>query len=204
MYLKEPKQKIVSILFGSSDKSNRMRIGLGEDFTKQKSGIKYGIGGGQWEQYIYLEETRNDDSEEEEKYVCVGSSSSIGRDEIELLPISYRKSSLIRLSPNLTLRDLDEAMFLPFVNKSLAEKFKAIHVYSNGYKLQEISSSEFYIDESEIAPQFPAEFTEDELCDPWVRVRPKNASTFHISFFDETPKRMFIPSQTVNSLEKPK
>ncbi|TBL75121.1 hypothetical protein [Paenibacillus thalictri] len=203
MYLKEPKQKIISVLFGSSDKSTRMRTDLGKDFTEQRSGIKYGIGGGQWEQYIDLEENGNDDSEEE-KYECVGSSSSIGRNEIEFLPISYSKSSFIRLFPSLTLRDLDEAMFLPFVNKFLAEKFKAIHIYSNGYKLQEISSSEYYIDESKFDPGFPVKFTEDELNDPWVRIRPKNASTFHIRFFEETPKRMYIPNQIVNSLENRK
>ncbi|MEB4782133.1 hypothetical protein P5G60_10275 [Paenibacillus jamilae] len=192
MYLKEPKQNILSILFGSSDKSNRMRTDLEGDFSKEESGVKFGISGGQWEQYFNFEETKNDESEDEEKYKCVGSSSSIGRDEVEHLSISYNKGSLIRPFPSLSLRDLDQAMFLVFVNKSLAEKINTIHVYSNGYKIREINSSQFHIDYSECAPSFPVKFLENELCDPWVRVRPKNASIFRISFFDETPKRMFV------------
>ena len=203
MYLKEPKHKILSILFGSSDKSNRMRNDLNTNFNEQSPGIKYGIGGGQWEQYIDIDEARTRESydDKEEKYECVGSSSRIGMDEVEFLSISYSKGGYIRFFPTLTLRDLDEAMFLPFTNKSLAEKIKAIHVYSNGYKLKEISKSDFNIDESTVEPTFPVTFSDEELNDPWVSIRPEIASTFHIKFFEETPKRMFVTSQTMNSLE---
>lgn len=131
MTLKEPKHRIFSILFGSSDKSNRMREKLAADFTEQKSGIKFGIGGGQWEGYIKGKYTGEDS---EEKFKCVGSFSSIGKEVVEFISISYRKDSLIRLSPVLTLRDLDGAMFLPIVNNSLADKVKAIYIYSNGTK----------------------------------------------------------------------
>lgn len=194
MYLKEPKHNILSILFGSSDKSNRMRNDSAADFTEQKTGIKYGISGGQWEDYMDLEkESVEDENDEEEKYTCVGSSSSIGMDEIEFLTISYSKDSFIRFSPGLTLRDLDEAMFLPMANKSLAEKVKAIYIYSNGYKIQEVSRPKFNIDNSEFSPNIPVEFSPEELQDPWVRIRPAVASAFHISYFDETPKRMFVP-----------
>ncbi|OMF96818.1 hypothetical protein [Paenibacillus sp. FSL R7-0337] len=195
IYLKEPKQNILSLLFGSSDKPNRMRTDSKKSLTEEQSGIKYGIGGGNWEQYIISEESINDDHKEE-KYHCVGTFSSVGIDKIEYLSIAYSKSSLIRIPPVLSLRDLDEAMFLPFVSKSLAKKIKAIHIYANGYKLKEINTSEFYIDNSELSPPFPVEFTKEELSDPWIRVRPKNASSFHINFFDETPKRLYTPSQT--------
>ena len=49
VYLKEPKLKILSILFGSSDKSNPMRNDLDANLKKKEAGIKYGISGGQWE-----------------------------------------------------------------------------------------------------------------------------------------------------------
>jgi hypothetical protein len=205
MYLKEPKHRILSILFGSSDKSNRMMGNLDTNFTEQTPGIKYGISGGQWEHYIDLDKQRKtapeNDEDDKEKYECVGFSSRIGMDEVEFLPISYNKDSFIRLFPCLTLRDIDEAMFLPFANKSLAEKIKAIHVYSNGYKLQEISRTELHIDDSALEPNFPAIFSDEELRDPWVRVRPEVASSFDIRFFEETPKRMFVPAQTKNSLK---
>lgn len=165
MYLKEPKHKIMSIIFGSSDKSNRMRSDLDVDSTAQTPGIKHGISVGQWEQYIDLDEANENGGEEgeedNEKFVCVGSSSRIGMDAVEFLSISYNKDSFIRFLPCLTLRDIDEAMFLPFVNKSLADKIKAIHIYSNGYKLQEISKSEFHVDSSEIEPNFPVTFSEE-------------------------------------------
>jgi hypothetical protein len=77
--LKEPKHNILSILFGSSDKSNRMRGDNETDFSKQKSGIKYGVGSGQWEQHINLEANQNDaeySDEEDEKWTKVGSGSS--------------------------------------------------------------------------------------------------------------------------------
>ncbi len=202
--LKEPKHKILSILFGASDKSNRMRNEQDADFTSQRTGIKYGIGSGQWEQHIDLKEQSNNAEEgddENEKWTQVGSGSSIGRDEIEFLPISYSKSSFIRFFPVISLRDLNDAMFLPFVNKSLAEKIKAIHIYSSGYKLQEISKTEINIDTTAIEPNFPVIFDSIELADQWVRVRPKVASAFHLRFFESTPKRLFIPSQVENTLE---
>lgn len=199
--LKEPKHNVLSILFGSSDKSNRMRDDSETNFTEQTPGIKYGIGSGQWEQRIDLKEDQDFDTEEDEKWTGVGSGSSVGRNEIEFLPITYSKDSLIRFSPVFSLRDLDDAMFLPFANKSLAEKVKAIHIYSNGYKLQEIDLSNINIDTTDINPNFPIHFDEEELKDQWVRIRPKNSSTFHMRFFEHTPKRMFTPSQVQNSLE---
>ncbi|QOJ20765.1 MAG: hypothetical protein HRU77_08690 [Gammaproteobacteria bacterium] len=201
MYLKEPKHNILSILFGSSDKSNRMRTDL--NFSAQPAGIKYGIGSGQWEQHIDIdaEKKRAEDEEDNEKYTLVGSGSRIGMNDVEFLSISYNKDSFFRLTPWVALRDLDDAMFLPFANKSLAEKIKAIHVYSNGYKLKEIGNGEFYVDREQTNPRLPIVFSEGELADPWVRIRPKTASAFHLRFFEETPVRMFVPEQTKDSLE---
>lgn len=202
--LKEPKYKILSVLFGASDKSNRMRNDNDTDFSSQQSGIKYGIGSGQWEQHIHFEDNDNESSEhdeETEKWNQVGSGSSKGRDEVEFMPISYSKSNFIRFFPVISLRDLDDAMLLPFVNRSFAEKIKAIHIYSNGYKLQEITESDINIDTTEIDPNFPALFDDSELSDQWVRVRPKGSSTYHMRFFERTPMRVFVSSQVENSLE---
>jgi hypothetical protein len=202
--LKEPKHNILSVLFGSSDKSNRMRGDDETGFSEQKSGIKYGIGSGQWEQHINLEvnQSEAEDSDEvDEKWTKVGAGSSIGREEVEFLPISYSKSGLIRFFPVISLRDIDDAMFLPFVNKSLAEKIKAIHIYSNGYKLQEIGLRDIDIDTTAVNPNFPTHFDEEEIKDQWVRIRPKGLSSFHMRFFEHTPKRLFASSQVEDSLE---
>jgi len=179
-----------------------MRSDNGADFTKQEPGIKHGISGGQWEQRIDLSEADHDDNEEEqEKFTCVGSSSSVGREELEFLSIAYSKDALIRLEPAPTLKDLDDSMFIFFCSKSLAEKVQAVHLYSNGYKLQELT--ELSIDESEFQPNVPVIFSEDELSDPWVRIRPANrSSAFHLRFFEATPTRLFSPEQVKNSLSK--
>jgi hypothetical protein len=204
MYLKEPKQKILGIMFGSSDKSNRMRSDMNGNFTEELPGIKHGIAGGQWESYLDIDMGSEEeiDDEEDERYKQVGSSSSIGRSEVEFLPISYSKDSFIRYFPTICLKDLDDAMFLPMANKSLAEKVKAIHIYSNGYKIQETGPEDLKIDVEEFEPAIPVEFTTKELEDPWVRIRPSEmSSAFHIRFFEQTPKRMFVPDQVQNSLE---
>jgi hypothetical protein len=206
MYLKEPKYKILSLLFGASDLSMRMRKDSSVDFTPQLPGIKYGIGRGQWE--IHLRDSENEigqktiDGKDDEKFVCVGTGSSGGLNEVEFLTISYNNDGLVRYLPSLSLRDIDEAMFLPFLNKSLAEKIKAIHIFSNGYKLQEIYKLDFYIDSKEFDPNIPANFSEAELNDPCVRLRPNDSSTFYMKFFEETPKKLFVPNQVINSLEK--
>jgi hypothetical protein len=144
LHLKEPKHRIIQILFGSSDKSDRMRDGV-------ESGIKYGVSGGQWEQRIDLESVKygqadaglNDSDEDEgSKFTKVGSS-FVGVDPVQLVAIRYSHDSFIRLQPRLSLRDLDEAMLLPILNKSLSVKVKAIHIDSNGYKLQKVSREQF-------------------------------------------------------------
>jgi hypothetical protein len=93
---------------------------------------------------------------------------------------------------------------MPVINKSLADKIKAIHIYSNGYKIQEILKSDFDIDNEKIEPDFPVSFSEDELLDQWVRIRPRKSSAFRLLFFDETPKRMFTTNQVKNTLKSKK
>ena len=79
LHLKEPKLDIFGVLFGSSDKSMRMRSDTSS--PPQASGIKHGISGGQWEQHINLKAGTDPESSEEDralrKYEQVGSSSSI-------------------------------------------------------------------------------------------------------------------------------
>jgi len=206
MNLKEVKKNILGVIFGSSDRANRMRSNnIAENFSLEPAGIKYGISSGQWEHRVDLEkETSNDTkiNEDNQMFIQSGESSSIGRDHVEFISISYRKDSFIRYSPTISLRDLDEASYIPFMNKTLAQKIKAIHIYSDGYKIQEYSFEDFSIDTTIFEPNIPVTFTCEELADPWVRIRPKNySSSFHINFFEKTPKRMFIPIQVENSLK---
>lgn len=202
LYLKEPKLKVLSILFGSADKSDRMRSDITIEKRDLRPGIKAGIGGGQWEQHFYVSGVGLPDTDKEDKYKQVGSSSTIGQEKVQFISIRYSKDSFIRFGPMLALRDFDEAMFLPFMNESLARKLKTLHVFANEYKLMEISKEDLHIDTTTFEPDVPVAFTSDELTDPWVRIRPIISSTFDLRFSEETPQRRFAPNQVKDSLPR--
>jgi hypothetical protein len=208
LWLRALKHDIFMILFGSSDKSNRFRDDLKDDLKNQPAGIAHGIGSGQWEEHVKLpqpggpnEESKPDlgpgttDQEvrDDHDLVYVGSGSSIGMDPVPAITIHYtHDDTLIRFQPRLDLRDLDDCMFLPFLNQSLAEKLQSIEVFANGYKLARIGPEDFRIDRSQYKRPFPDAFSPAELADPWVRIRPSNgSSTFQLNFMSTTPRRMF-------------
>ncbi|MCK5603018.1 hypothetical protein KAR91_14135 [Candidatus Pacearchaeota archaeon] len=207
MQLREPKHNIMSLLFGACDKAKRKWCDSDIHFNEQP-GIKYGMAGGQWERYISFDDTakwnpRNKD-EGISEYKLTGSTHGGGTDFMEFLSISYSEIGFIRLLPRLSLNDIDNAMFLPVLNKSLAEKVNSIHIYADGYKLQETLKSSFHIDANPFDQMIPVEFSSKELNDPWVRIRPTDCSAFRIQFFEETPKRIFAPSQiSINSQRYP-
>jgi hypothetical protein len=91
-------------------------------------------------------------------------------------------------------------MFLFYLDRDLAMKVKAIHVYANAYKLMEISLDGFGIDNSTFNPKVPLLFSEEELADAWVRLRPKGSSTFHVQFSEQTPRRFFHANEVTDSL----
>lgn len=202
LYLKEPKLKVLSILFGSADKADRMRSDIAIEKRNLRPGIKAGIGGGQWEQHFDVSGAELPDIDKEEKYKQVGSSSAIGQDKVQFISIRYSTGSFIRFDPVFALRDFDEAMFLPLMNESLARKLKTVHVFANEYKLMEISEKDLQIDTTAFEPNVPVVFTSDELADPWVRIRPNMSSTFHLRFSEETPQRRFAPNQVKDSLPR--
>lgn len=197
IFLKEPKHGIFQILFGSSDKSDRMQSdGERQD---ERPGIKHGISRAQWENRISLKDADEADDEYTREFVQVGSGSSVGADEVEFVSLRYSHDHFIRFEPRLRLRDLDQAKFIFFLNKSLAEKVQAVHIYANGYKLQE--TQEIKVDGSEFEPTIPLKFDDSELRDPWVRIRPADVSSaFDFDFFGQTPKRLMEAEETPNSL----
>lgn len=205
VYLKEPKLKILSILFGSSDKPERLIEDISTPARESRAGIKFGISGAQWEQHIDYPDSTDEISratpdEPPEEYDRVGTSSSVGIDMVRFISIQYAKGNFIRIEPVLSLRDFDDCMLMPILNRSLARRVKRIHVISNGYKLLEVSTDGFSIDETPFEPSIPIVFEQSELEDPWVRIRPHNSSAFRLSFSDEIPYRMFVSRQTRNTL----
>lgn len=131
--------------------------------------------------------------EEADKYVQVGSSSSIGVDPVSVVVARYSHDDpLVRFRPRLQLRDLNDCMFMPVLNRSLAEKLHSVQVFANGYKLSDIRPSDFLVDYSPFTAELSGSFTDKELADPWVRIRPSAlASSFHLMFTSTTPRRMY-------------
>ena len=75
------------------------------------------------------------------------------------------------------------------MNKSLADKLKAIRVYSNQYKLAEYSCDSVPIEACR-GFKIPMIFAEEELADPRVRIM-HGISAFDITFTEKTPFRTF-------------
>jgi hypothetical protein len=207
MHLKGPIHDVIDIFWGSSDRSNRFREGKNSSLEEELPGIKNGISSGQWESYLRLNVPESETEKEAEdgkdgKYELVGSGSSIGRNKLKFLGISYGHDDFMRVFPRPRIKDFDGAMYLPVMNRSLAEKVAAIHVYANGYKIEEYNSEDFKIDASNFEPPIPAEFLSDELDDEWVRLRPSSlSSAFHVSFSNRTPRRLFESPLADDSLE---
>lgn len=203
--LREIKHNILGIWVGTSDRADRFRNDIQQDM---KPGIAHGRSSGQWEYHVQLpienagDEEDTDEhrtgiceakEEEEKPFTPVGYSSSVGMDPVPVVIVTYSHNSpLIRFQPRLVLRDLDDCAFLPFLNASLAEKVHSFQVFANGYKLAEYGSEDFMIDKEQCEYNFPGKFTDEELRDAWVRLRPsKVASSFHLRFAQMTPRRMF-------------
>jgi hypothetical protein len=207
IFLKEPKLDIFRMLFGSCDRSKRVGANSIQLVQQEPSGIQYGISGGQWHSFLKVPDQeatqagKGQHETEARKFHIVGSSSGVGMNSAEFIPIRYNNDVFLRLAPTLRLADLSESSFLTFLNSSLASKLQAIHIYANGYKIQELTESDFKVDDSAFDLQVPVQFTNEELADPWVSVRPSGfSSAFKISFSSCTPKRVFDSPTASDSL----
>lgn len=188
---------IHEILAASSDKSSRFSH-ANAPLDRVKSGIRHGIAGGQWEQCIEAAEDKSTatgvelEAAERERWKQVGSSSRIGLDPVEHIHVDYNHDDeLFRFRPRLQLRDLDDCWFAPVMNRSLAELVLAFNLYANGYHLLAVGPGEFLVDEGYSGLGLPGDYSETELADPWVMIRPVGASVFTVRFSSHTPRRTF-------------
>lgn len=209
IYLREPKLGIFGLLIGKTDKANRFRTDI-EVKRDERPGIALGIASGQWKVawsgMSEQEDSSASDADEDndpEKYVPIGCGSGVGMKSIKHLVVSYTTDSFIRFEPVLSLMDFDECMLMPILNKSLAEKLEGIRIFANGYMLLDLDKKAFGIDSSKFELELGEAFSEDELSDPWVRIRPAEFSSgFSLSFVDNVPVRMFKSKKA--TLELPK
>lgn len=186
----KPIENIDSLLFGIFDGTFRLDKNSESSEQELKSGIRYGIGSAQWTGY-----NKKSSSHDDEEFTLKSKGMHKGiPSSVTALTISYDVGLLA--NRNLLFRDIDQSEFLPILNKSFAEKVKAVHVVANGYKIQETSKSEFFIDTLKTESLIPIDFTEVEMKDSWVALRPNSSSLFYISFSDQTPKRLFTSQET--------
>jgi hypothetical protein len=112
--LKEIKYDIFRVVFGSSDRADRMSP-VHCDYPRAPSGIAYGISGGQWEQHVHLDgdDASSGSADDPENYQQVGWSRSIGVERVRFVRATYSHDQFIRISPRLVLKDLDQAVIMP-------------------------------------------------------------------------------------------
>lgn len=224
LYLRAITHEILSIWFGSTDIADRFRDDISDKGIQ--SGISAGIATGQWEKHVRLPRPGKDEEEKvdaqvpthtstdststedddgsDESLVPVGSGSSVGMNPVSAITVHYRHDDpLIRFRPRIQLRDLDDCMFMPFLNLSLAEKIDTIEVVANGYKVAHIGPEDFKIDRSSFQSEIDHAFSVEELNDPWVRIRPAEmSSAFHLRFTSKTPRRLFGYQETPDLFER--
>jgi hypothetical protein len=203
VHLKAPSQGLISFVFGSTDNSARLEATNVEGLGLGKSGITHSMCGGQWEMRIpengpEAEEPDNDGDERAEyKYQRTATFTSVGRNPLTTIGIQFSQDTFIRLMSLPNLLDLDESMFLFYLNRSLADKVDSIQIYANEYKLKEIRRDGFKIENDFRGKKgVSLVFSDEELADTWVTLAPPEASTFRIRFSEQTPRR-FLSAEEV-------
>ncbi len=184
----QPHSPIDEIILGASDKSHRMMPESYNYKKDQQAGIKYGICRGAWERYY----------DKGDKLISISPSIATGMNEVEKISFSYDKDGfIIRYPYNMSIMDINKSYFIFWVNKSISKCIEEIIISANEYTLEKIYSDSFLIDESNVNfEHIPIHFSEEEMKDPWVRIRPSDGnSLFKIDFHKKIPQRIFIPEQ---------
>lgn len=191
LWLVEEKAGFNHCIFGSADNTSRLDANSEKQLNLEQSGISKAICGAQWE--VHTEKDSNS-AEYQKGFRQTGSSKSVGRDKIQQIAIRYHGANdFMRITPYLLLRDLDLAKFVFYMNGSLFEKLDSIAVYANEYKLAHLRKDALRAEPRN--PDIPMLFTNDELADAWVVVRPPRSSLFELRFSETTPTRFFAAEE---------
>ena len=186
---------ISGIKFCSANRPFRMADGTIYDATSEtlKKLTSYNaIFSGEWHAQI-------DQERDITEWVEIRTSAGIGLNgNLKFVKIS----SFSNEGSPISLRDLDKSNLIILLNRSFAEKVKAVHIYSDSFMIQKFHSNEFGTSSPKTDIELP-DFSEEELTDPWVRLFPSPYSyeDFLIDFSRKTPKRMFAPQQEEESFE---
>lgn len=209
--LKEVKHGIFMLHFGQCDRSRRLDAESKLALELEPSGAQHGAAGAQWEHRIpqademgqsldrrhspaEIPDIPDSSIDEEGESKPRRTWSGIRTSDIGGVQLVYDQDDFIRLEPCLNVKDIDDSMFIFVVSEQLAEKVDRIEIYANEYLLYSIQRDDFKIDRSKHNPSYPILFTEEELSERWVRLRPSSfSSSFHLRFSEHTPHRFYDP-----------
>ncbi|WP_202364590.1 hypothetical protein [Mesorhizobium sp. L-2-11] len=206
MSLAEPRDGLLMVTFGTSDRADRASAKSVADVEAMRAGILHGMMGAKWERRIPTSEDEpeedvadSDESLDDGEGTSVGTFTSVGLENVRFLRAEFGYGGgSFRFGPYLRLSDIDDCMIALFMNKSLAEKIKAIHFIGNQYKLAEYGRDGFRIDmHGKCEPNLI--FTPSELTDEWRRIM-RNSGPFSVRYSEMTPIRLFEPVEASNSL----
>jgi hypothetical protein len=208
--LREPQDGLFMVTFGTTDRADRSKAESVTDLAAMPSGIAHGVMGARWERRIPQRNAENSSPEAEQGHTedgaderRIGGFIGIGQKSVRFVDAKLGYGGgLFRFGPYLRLSYIDGCSLALFLNRSLADKVKAIHIYGNEYKFGEYGSGAFRVDTPIKEFQPHLFFTPEELSDEWVRIM-SGLGPFRIRFSDMTPLRLFEPVETRNSLAKP-
>jgi hypothetical protein len=195
----------VALLFGAFDNDSRCQDERPRTFDPGKGGAINGIHGQQWrapfdESLLSTEESEQLVERKKDSHFHLlrgGWVNRRGYEKVRLFTLHYSAESPFSTTVGLRLADLNGSMFLLQMNASLAERIRSFQVYANEYLLAQYGPGEFKIDKSSFDASVPVEFTEAELKDKWVRIRPPVYSAFDFRFSEVTPARSYHPTDVV-------
>jgi hypothetical protein len=198
--LRQLPEGLFMVTFGETDRAGRGEAKSIEDVAAMPPGIIHGVMGARWDRRLPQQGAADSSLAEAEQEGSqhipdnrIGGHRGMGQKKVRFLNAEFGYGGgMFLLGPYLSLSDLDGCTFALFLNRSLANKLKVIHVYGNEYKLGDYDRGKFSVGAPITRPQFPLLFTPEELSDEWVRIMSA-FGPFRIHFSSTTPARLFEP-----------
>ena len=119
-----------------------------EELNLAEAGIERGQCGRQWEEKLRDGTNVPDPFAKTKEFLKpAGSFTKVGMQTVRKLAIQFDGATdFFRIPPYLLLRDIDDARFALFLNRSLADKLASIRVYANEYELARYPREKIRID----------------------------------------------------------
>lgn len=193
----EPRDRVVGLLFGSTDNPNRLNATVVGELNLALGGIQSAMCGRQWKEKLKDGADAPDPFTKTKEFLePAGEFTSVGTEKLRRIAIRFDGGTeFIRIPPYLLLRDMNDARFGLFLNKSLAEKVAVVGAYANEYELANYPRSALRIEELPRGFRIPMCFADSELSDGWVCMRHGSSSSFELSFSEHTPRRRFSAAE---------